>query len=68
VPLSRVEVPGAFVAGRYDILASAADMRAASQRLPGSTYVELRGSHFVQMERPDDVHRELLAFLSALDG
>ena len=43
----------------------AEDMRTASERIPGSTYVELRGSHFLQMERPADVHRQLLAFLAA---
>ncbi|NUR05832.1 MAG: alpha/beta hydrolase [Nocardioidaceae bacterium] len=68
VRLSRVQAPSAFVAGRYDLLASSADMRSASARLPGSRYVELRGSHFVQMERPEQVHDELLAFLGDLPG
>ena len=66
VSLSRVQVPGAFVAGTLDILASAADMRTAAERVPGSRYVELRGSHFLQMEHPDAVHQELLDFLAAL--
>jgi pimeloyl-ACP methyl ester carboxylesterase len=65
VPLDGIRVPAAFVAGSHDILASAEDMRGASDRIPGSTYVELRGSHFVQMERPDQVHEELLALLGA---
>ena len=63
VPLSRVRVPAVFVAGSYDILASAADMRTAAERIPGSTYVEMRGSHFLQMERPDEVHAHLLALV-----
>ena len=68
VRLSRVRVPTVFVAGTYDILASAADMRTASERIPGAQYVELRASHFLQMERPDEVQRHLLAFLEALEA
>jgi len=68
VRLSRVRVPSVFVAGTYDILASAEDMRTASERIPGAQYVELRGSHFLQMERPAQVHRQLLAFLEALEA
>jgi pimeloyl-ACP methyl ester carboxylesterase len=68
VSLSRIGVPSVFVAGTFDILASAADMRAASQRLPRSRYVELRGSHFLQMEHPESVHRELLELVRTVDG
>jgi pimeloyl-ACP methyl ester carboxylesterase len=60
VPLSRVRVPAVFLAGRYDILASAQDMRTAAAQIPGATYVEMRGSHFLQMERPAEVHGHLL--------
>jgi len=66
ISLSRVRAPARFVAGRYDILASSADMRTAAARIPGSRYVELRGSHFVQMEHPDRVHHELVSFLEEL--
>jgi pimeloyl-ACP methyl ester carboxylesterase len=66
IPLSRVEVPAAFIGGTYDILASARDMATASERIPGSRFVELPGSHFLQMEHPDDVHQELLTFLAGL--
>lgn len=66
ISLSRVRVPGAFVAGTYDVLASAADMRTAAARLPGSHYVALRGSHFVQMEQPEAVHGLLLELLGSL--
>jgi pimeloyl-ACP methyl ester carboxylesterase len=64
IPLSRVRVPAVFVAGRFDILASSSDMRRASERIPGARYVELSGTHFLQMERPDEVHRELLSLLA----
>jgi pimeloyl-ACP methyl ester carboxylesterase len=60
VSLSRVRVPGVFVAGRYDVLASSHDMRTAAERIRGSRYVELRGSHFLQMEHPEAVHDLLL--------
>ncbi len=66
VPLSRISVPTAFVAGRYDVLASAKDMAGAAVRIPGAVYVELPGSHFLQLEHPEAVHAELLALLGRL--
>jgi pimeloyl-ACP methyl ester carboxylesterase len=63
VSLSRVKVPVMLVAATYDVLAGARDMRTAHDRLEDSTYVELRASHFVQMEKPDIVHDLLLGFL-----
>jgi pimeloyl-ACP methyl ester carboxylesterase len=53
-------VPTTFVAGRFDILASATDMETAAQRITGARYVILTGSHFLQLEHPEEVHRELL--------
>lgn len=63
VPLRRIAVPTTFVAGRYDLLASAQDMSTAAERIPGARYVELPGSHFLQLEHPDPVHEELLKLL-----
>ena len=63
VRLSRIDVPTAFVAATYDILAGARDMATAAQRLAASEYVELRGSHFVHLEQPERVHQLLLDFL-----
>ena len=63
VSLSQVQVPTCFVAGRWDLLAGARDMLTAAERMPDASYVELNGSHFVQMERPEEVHRLLLEFL-----
>ena len=68
VSLSRVRVPSVFVAGRYDVLASSHDMRTAADRIPGARYVELRGSHFVQMEHPESVHEELLELVGSLES
>ena len=64
VSLSRIEVPCAFVAGTWDILAGARDMASAAQRLQDATYVELCGTHFIAMEQPDVVHDLLLEFIA----
>ena len=64
VSLSRVKVPVMFVAATYDVLAGARDMRSAYDRLEDATYVELRGSHFIQMEQPEAVHELLVDFLA----
>ena len=63
VSLSGIDVPVALVAGTHDILASAHDMQSAAERLDDATYVELGASHFLPMERPDEVHRLLVDFL-----
>jgi pimeloyl-ACP methyl ester carboxylesterase len=64
VSLRGITVPTTFVAGRWDVLASADDMRTASERIAGSTYVRLNGTHFLAMERPDEVHALLLDLLT----
>jgi pimeloyl-ACP methyl ester carboxylesterase len=66
VSLRGIGVPTTFIAGRWDVLASAEDMRTASERIPGSTYVRLNATHFIAMERPDEVHALLLDLLSEL--
>ena len=38
-------------------------MRTAADRLAEGEYVEIRASHFVQMEQPEVVHALLLEFL-----
>ena len=63
VRLSRIEVPTCFVAATYDLMAGSRDMLSAAERVEDSTYVELRGSHFIQMEQPEQVHELLLEFL-----
>jgi pimeloyl-ACP methyl ester carboxylesterase len=66
VSLSGIEVPAVFIAPKYDLLAGPKDMLSAAERLPEATYVELSGSHFIQMEKPEAVHEELLDFLERL--
>lgn len=63
VSLRGIRVPTAFVGASYDVLAGARDMASAAARIPGATYEELRGSHFIAMEQPDRVHRLLLDLL-----
>jgi pimeloyl-ACP methyl ester carboxylesterase len=63
VSLSKVRVPTTFVAGTYDVLAGAKHMAGATERIPGATYVEIPGSHFLTLEKPDQVHRLLLELL-----
>ena len=63
VSLSSIAVPAVFVAARYDVLAGARDMATAAARMDDAEYVELRGSHFLPMEKPEVVHRLLLEFL-----
>jgi pimeloyl-ACP methyl ester carboxylesterase len=60
VSLSGLTLPTVLVAGTFDLMAGARDMASAAARIEGSTYVELRGSHFIQMEQPDRVHALLL--------
>jgi pimeloyl-ACP methyl ester carboxylesterase len=64
VSLSSITVPAMFVGGTYDILAGSRDMASAAARMSDADYVELRGTHFLQMEKPDVVHRLLLEFLA----
>jgi pimeloyl-ACP methyl ester carboxylesterase len=66
VSLRHVKVPTTFVAGKYDLLASSQDMLTAAERIDDARYVELPGSHFLQLEHPDYVHDELLALLERI--
>lgn len=63
VSLRNIDVPTSFLAGRYDILASMHDMRTAAERIPGAHYEELRATHFITMEKPEEVHEALLDLL-----
>ena len=67
VSLSRVAVPAVFVAGTWDVLAGARAMASAAERMQDAVYVELSGSHFLQMEHPDRVHDLLREFLRRVD-
>jgi pimeloyl-ACP methyl ester carboxylesterase len=43
-------------------------MRTAAERIAGATYVRLNASHFVAMERPDEVHDLLLDLLARVEA
>lgn len=66
VSLSKIKAPTSFVAGRWDVLADTKHMRTASERIPDSTYTELRGSHFIGMERPAEIYELLLQLLDRI--
>lgn len=63
VSLSGVSVPTTFIAGRRDLLTSAAAMRTASERVAGSRFLQLDASHFIPLEHPEVVLDELHALL-----
>lgn len=63
VSLRTIAVPTTLVAGRWDVLASTHDMRTAAERIPDAEYVELRGSHFIPMEKPAEIYELLLQLL-----
>ena len=63
VSLRAIDVPTSFVAGKFDILASSHDMKTAAERIPGAVYDELMATHFISMEKPDEVHEALLDLL-----
>ncbi|WP_121252092.1 alpha/beta fold hydrolase [Nocardioides ferulae] len=64
VSLSRVKVPAVFISGRYDLMAGHRHLASAAERMDDATYVELRGSHFLPLEQPDEVHRHLLELIN----
>jgi pimeloyl-ACP methyl ester carboxylesterase len=68
VSLRAVTVPTSFVGGTYDILASHHDMRTAAERIPGATHLVLPATHFISMEKPDEVHEALLDLLDRVRG
>jgi pimeloyl-ACP methyl ester carboxylesterase len=68
VSLRGIGVPTAFVAGRYDVLADNKDISSAAERIPEATCTILPGSHFLQMEHPEQVHQQLLALMRRVDA
>lgn len=53
----------AFVEDALAVLDDNTDIAPAAARLPQATLGMLPGSHFLQMERPQEVHEELLALV-----
>lgn len=63
VSLRGIDVPAAFVGGRHDVLADNRDIVSTAECIPEATCNILPGSHFLQMENPQQVHQELLALV-----
>ncbi|HMC70787.1 MAG TPA: alpha/beta hydrolase, partial [Mycobacteriales bacterium] len=57
--VSFVKVPVTLVAGRYDVLTSMHDMVDAAAQIPHAELHLLPGSHFLPLEFPDELAREL---------
>ncbi len=64
VSLRDILVPVALVAATYDLMAGPRHMATAAERLADASYVELHGTHFIQMEQPERVHDLLRDFLA----
>ena len=64
VSLRDIKVPVVLLAATYDLLAGPRQMATAAERLADASYVELHGTHFIQMEQPERVHQVLREFLA----
>ena len=57
--IDTVACPVTFISGSLDVLASSADIRRLAEGLPGSRLIELTGSHYLPLEHPDALYKEL---------
>ena len=57
--LSAIDIPVTYLAGTWDAITSAKQMRAASEQTPHGRYVELAATHFVPLQFPSRVSAEL---------
>ena len=57
--LSAIDMPVTYLAGTWDAIASAQQMRVASEQTPHSRYVELAATHFMPLQFPSRVSAEL---------
>jgi 3-oxoadipate enol-lactonase len=66
--LPEIDVPVLVVAGEDDAIVPPAEAGAMAAALPNARLVRIpNAGHLVALERPDEVARELLAFLARLD-
>lgn len=66
VSLRDLAMPATFVAGRWDVLASAEDMRTAAERMADAEYVVYPASHFIGLEHPEEVLEHLHGLLDRI--
>ena len=57
----------ALLCGQHLLLAGPKAMRSAAERMKEATFVELLGTHFIAMERPEAVHQLLMEFLARVE-
>lgn len=63
ISLSTVQVPVTLVAGKWDLLTGARDMKSAADRIPHARYLCVDATHFIPLEQPQLVLDELHALL-----
>ena len=62
--LPRLKMPALVVSGRFDVLTPAYQSREIARRIPGAEHMHVRnGSHFVLIERPEQVLPKVDRFL-----
>ncbi|GAA4880162.1 alpha/beta fold hydrolase [Actinomycetospora straminea] len=61
VDTGSVSFPVTLVGGTLDVAAAAVDICAVAGTIPQARFVPLVGTHFLPLEQPDRLHRELLA-------
>jgi 3-oxoadipate enol-lactonase len=57
--LSAIAMPVTYLAGTWDAITSAEDMRTASEKTPNSKYVELPATHYLPLQFPERTESEL---------
>jgi 3-oxoadipate enol-lactonase len=57
--LDFFSAPVTFIAGKWDSISSAKEVEAASDRVRGSRYVELAGTHYIPLQFPSVMKAEL---------
>ncbi len=57
--LTEIAVPVTYLAGTWDAITSAEDMRAASKNTPNSEYIELPATHYLPLQFPERMATEL---------
>jgi 3-oxoadipate enol-lactonase len=62
--LSAIDMPVTYLAGTWDSITSAERMRAASAQTPRSRYVELPATHFLPLQFPNRMSRELSSLVA----
>jgi 3-oxoadipate enol-lactonase len=66
--LSEIDVPVLVVAGTEDAIVPAGEPEEMAEAIPNARLLEIpEAGHLVPLERPEELNRELVAFLAELD-